>query len=183
MTLTYSGHLDDAASPGEHPELAEIFAAHSRRVTGLCRQLLRDQSAAEDAASEVFLKVREGMAGYDPSVPLERWVLRIAANHCIDVIRRRRLERRWFSTDEDAADGPDGRETPLTLMLLKEQREAVERCIGRLDEPYRIPLVLRYYAELSYDEIAAELEIEKTQVAGRLFRAKQMLRVLLKETL
>jgi RNA polymerase sigma-70 factor (ECF subfamily) len=137
---------------------------------------------AEDAASEVFLRVRDGWAARDGSVPMERWVLKIAANHCIDLLRRRRLERRWFA-EEPAIEPISPAATPLTLVLLKEQRERVERSIVQLDEGYRVPLLLRYYAELSYDEIAAELELEKTQVAGRIFRAKQMLRVLLKEAL
>jgi RNA polymerase sigma factor (sigma-70 family) len=69
----------------------------------------------------------------------------------------------------------------LALLLLKEQRGAVESALAGLDDAYRIPVILRYYAGLTYDEIAAELALEKTQVAGRIFRAKQMLRVLLKE--
>ena len=179
MILTFTGQLSAAAD--QRPDLGDVYKLYSARVAGLCRHLLRDPAMAEDAASEVFLRVRDGLARYDGSVPVERWILRITANHCIDVLRRRRLERRWFSA-EAPTDASGGEATPLTLLLLKEQRERVEHAIGRLDEAYRIPLVLRYYAELSYDEIAAELELEKTQVAGRIFRAKQMLRVALKET-
>jgi RNA polymerase sigma-70 factor (ECF subfamily) len=182
MTLTFSGHLDDATSPAEQRDWAAIFKGHSSRVTGLCRHMLRNESMAQDAASEVFLRIRSAMGTYDGSVPLERWLLRITANYCIDVIRRRRLERRWISSDETLPDPPGGAATPLTLLLLKERREAVERSMGQLDDSYRIPLVLRYYAGLSYDEIATELVIEKSQVAGRIFRAKQILRVMLKET-
>ena len=61
--------------------------------------------------------------------------------------------------------------------------DAISRAIEKLDEAYRVPLILRYYANLSYDEIAAELDMEKTQVAGRIFRAKRMLRTLLEETI
>jgi RNA polymerase sigma-70 factor, ECF subfamily len=164
MTLTFSGHLDDAASSGDRRDLAAIYKLYSKRVAGLCRHMLRDETLAQDAASEVFLRVRDAIHGHDPSIPLERWVLRIAANHCIDVMRRRRLERRWFSIEEPPGDPPAAATTPLTLLLLKEQREEVERCLGRLEECYRIPLVLRYYAGLSYDEIAAELGLEKTLI-------------------
>jgi RNA polymerase sigma factor (sigma-70 family) len=69
----------------------------------------------------------------------------------------------------------------LTLLLLEERRNAIARAVESLAEAYRLPMVLRYYAGLSYDEIAAELDMEKTQVAGRIFRAKHALRKLLEE--
>ncbi len=180
MILTFPGQLDLATD--DRLGFGEVYRLYFGRVTGLCRHLLRDRAIAEDAASEAFLRIRDGLARYDASVPMERWVLRIAANHCIDLLRRRRLEQRWF-VEEPGVEPASATATPLTLVLLKEQRELVERSLAKLDEAYRVPMVLRYYAELSYDEIAAELDLEKTQVAGRIFRAKQMLRLALKETL
>lgn len=176
MTLSFPGRTGGAAPWGG---LDQAFQAHSTRVAGLCRHMLRDQELARDATNDVFLRVGDNLAGYDGSIPLERWLLRIAANHCIDLLRRRKLERRWM-----AAEGPEaavGQASPLTVLLLKERRAAVEHALDGLEDAYRIPLVLRYYAELTYDEISAELAIEKTQVAGRIFRAKQMLRAELKE--
>jgi RNA polymerase sigma-70 factor, ECF subfamily len=170
------------AQEGESAAFAEIYQAYSGRVIGLCRHMLRDGNLAEDAAAEIFLKLRASITTYDRSAEFDRWLLRITANHCIDLIRRRQLERRWMSVEEDAPDTPSSEASPLTLLLLKERRDAIAHAIDSLSEAYRLPLVLRYYAGLSYDEIAAELDIEKTQVAGRIFRAKHMLRTLLKET-
>jgi RNA polymerase sigma-70 factor (ECF subfamily) len=167
------------AQEGENAAFEEIFREYFRRVIGLCRHMLRAWNLAEDAAGEVFLRLRTTIDSYDGSAEFDRWLLRITANHCIDLIRRRQLERRWMSEEE--YDAPSTQASPLTLLLLKERRDAMTRAVEGLADGYRWPLVLRYYAGLSYDEIAAELDMEKTQVAGRIFRAKNMLRTLLEE--
>jgi RNA polymerase sigma-70 factor (ECF subfamily) len=180
MTPSSTELIEDTL-PSDDSSLAAIYQKYSRRVAGLCLHMLRNRELAEDAAGEVFLKLRTAIRTYDGSANFDHWLLRIAANHCIDLIRRRQLERRWMSEEEYAGDPPSQEASPLTLLLLKERRDAVNRAIESLTDAYRLPLVLRYYAALSYDEIAAELEMEKTQVAGRIFRAKHMLRTLLKE--
>jgi RNA polymerase sigma-70 factor (ECF subfamily) len=177
-----SGEPDDKsgliarAQEGDNAAFAAIFQEFSRRVLGLCRHMLRDKELAEDAAGEVFLRLRASIQNYDGSAAFERWLLRVTANYCVDLIRRRRLEQRWIAQEEYSADPRSLAASPLTLVLVKERRGEIERAIAGLAEEYRLPLVLRYYAELSYDEIAAELGMEKTQVAGRIFRAKHMLR-------
>lgn len=181
MILSSTEFVEDAVPSGESDALAAIFKSHSRRVIGLCRHMLGDRALAEDAGAEVFLKLRTAIATYDSSSDFDRWLLRIAANHCIDLIRRRKLERRWMSEEDSAADAPSQEASPLTQLLLKERQDEVTRAVEGLADAYRLPLVLRYYADLSYDEIAAELDMEKTQVAGRIFRAKHMLRALLEE--
>lgn len=186
------GHQADRmiarAQAGENAAFADIYRAYSRRVAGLCRHMLRDRELADDAAGDIFLRLRTVIGTYDGptsdgAAEFDRWLLRITANHCIDLIRRRQLERRWMSEEEYAADPPSQEASPLSLLLLKERRDAVTRAVEGLAEAYRLPLVLRYYANLSYDEIAAELSMEKTQVAGRIFRAKHMLRTLLEENI
>lgn len=183
-----AGGVIERAKAGESAAFAAIFQTYSRRVAGLCHHMLRDRALAEDAAGEVFLKLRTAIHTYDGAASdsagdFDRWLLRITANHCVDLIRRRQLERRWMSEEPSAADPPSQDASPLTLLLLKERRDAISRAIEKLDEAYRVPLILRYYANLSYDEIAVELDMEKTQVAGRIFRAKRMLRTLLEETI
>ena len=191
MTLSSTERLEDTVPSGERSEvsaeivraqegdsaaLAGIFLAFSRRVIGLCHHMLRDRDLAEDAAGEVFLRLRVSIMTYDGSAAFERWLLRVTANHCVDLIRRRRLERRWMVEEEHPTDPPSPAASPLTLVLIKERRGEIERAVAQLSADYRLPLVLRYYADLSYDEIAAALDMEKTQVAGRIFRAKHMLR-------
>jgi RNA polymerase sigma-70 factor (ECF subfamily) len=170
------------AQRGDSAAFATIYQAFSRRVTGLCHHILRERELAKDAAGDVFLRLRTSIATYDGSSAFERWLLRVASNHCVDLLRRRRLEQRWVTVEESPADPPSPAASPLTLLLAKESRTGMERAIAVLTPEYRLPIVLRYYADLSYDEIAAELDLEKNQVAGRIFRAKHMLRKLLEES-
>src|SRR5664279_5594100 len=73
--------------------LGEIYRLYSRRVFGLCRYMLDSRESAEDATSEVFLKLQRSIESYDGSVPFPRWLLRVTGNQCIDVLRRRKRGR------------------------------------------------------------------------------------------
>src|SRR5215470_3264749 len=74
--------------------LAEIYRLYSRRVFGLCRYMLDSRESAEDATSEVFLKLQRSIQSYDGSVPFLKWLFRVAGNQCIDTLRRRQRGQR-----------------------------------------------------------------------------------------
>jgi RNA polymerase sigma-70 factor (ECF subfamily) len=165
------GHDDEA--------LGEIYRRYVRRVFGLCRYMLESRESAEDATGEVFLKLQRSIESYDSSIPFPRWLLRVAGNQCIDVLRRRRRGRRMIVEVEDGAavmEATSSELSPLGAVISKEERVKVRDAIARLPENYRMPLVLRYYSELSYDEIAQQLGLEKNNVAALIFRGKQELR-------
>jgi len=159
--------------------LAEIYRRYVRRVFGLCRYMLESRESAEDATSEVFLRLRRSIESYDGSIPFPRWLLRVAGNECIDALRRQRRGRRVIVEVEDrgtAVEAPSAESSPLSVVMRKEERLDVRDAIARLPENYRLPLVLRYYSELSYEEIAQQLDLQRNHVAALIFRAKQELR-------
>jgi RNA polymerase sigma-70 factor, ECF subfamily len=168
---------------GHDPEaFAELYRRYARRVFGLCRYLLGSAETAEDATSEVFLKLQRSIGTYDGSVPFPSWLLRVASNHCIDALRRKQRERRVLgeaeadnASIEVAGPGP----SPLSEIISAEQQAAIRQAITRLPENYRVPLVLRYYTDLGYDEIAKRLGLKRDHVAVLLFRAKRELRQVL----
>ena len=165
------GHDDDA--------LGEIYRRYVRRVFGLCRYMLNSREGAEDATSEVFLKLQRSIESYDGSIPFPKWLLRVAGNQCIDVLRRRQRGVKVFVEIEDGAgviEAASSEPSPLGAVISTQERAQVRDAIARLQENYRVPLVLRYYGELSYDEIAHELGLERNNVAALIFRAKQELR-------
>jgi RNA polymerase sigma factor (sigma-70 family) len=167
----------DRARQGDGEAFGELYRRCSRRVFGLCLHLLGGREDAEDATAEVFLRMRETLTRYDPSVPLGAWLAKVAANHCVDRLRRRRREVRLFSSDaeeilEAHASGP----SPLAEVMAEEERVAVAAAVAALPDRYRVPLALRYHAEMSYDEIAERLGQTRQEVATSLFRAKQRLR-------
>ena len=185
MSATEKGGMDataltaviERAQEGDAEAFAELYRGFSRRVAGLCGHMLGSREEAEDAASEVFLRAQRGMRTYDIAVPFQSWLLRIAANYCVDVLRRRRVEACLFppyeaELPEAAGAGP----SPLAVLLAVEERDTVRAAVAELADHYRLPLTLRYYSELSYDEIGATLGLTRNHVATLIFRAKTELR-------
>jgi RNA polymerase sigma-70 factor (ECF subfamily) len=159
--------------------LGEIYRLYARRVYGLCRYMLDSRESAEDATSEVFLKLQRSIESYDRSIPFLRWLLRVTGNQCIDALRRRKRGRQVIVEAEEGVaviEATSPEPSPLGAVISTEERAQVRDAIARLPENYRVPLVLRYYGELSYDEIAEQLGLRSNYVAALLFRAKQELR-------
>jgi RNA polymerase sigma-70 factor (ECF subfamily) len=162
---------------GDREAFAELYGAHAEPVARLCRRLLGSDPEAQDARSEVFLRAREAIASYDPQRAFRSWLLAIASHHCIDRLRRRALEGRLFEPADLAEDTlPEAGPTPLGSALLRERRDQLFAALDALAPRQRAPLVLRYFAELSYDEIAALLGVSTREVGVLLFRAKLRLR-------
>jgi RNA polymerase sigma-70 factor, ECF subfamily len=159
--------------------LGDIYRLYARRVFGLCRYMLESPESAEDACSDVFLKMQRSIDSYDGSIPFLNWLLRVAANQCVDVLRRGQRVRKVMVDVEDEAvviDAASSEPSPLSAVISTEQRAHVRDVIARLPQNYRVPLVLRYYGELGYDEIAQQLGVQRNHVATLIFRAKQELR-------
>jgi RNA polymerase sigma-70 factor (ECF subfamily) len=159
--------------------LGEIYRLYVRRVFGLCRYMPDSRESAEDATSEVFLKVQRSIESYNGSIPFPRWLLRVAGNQCIDALRRRKRGRQVIVEVDDGVTVIESASTepsPLGSVLSTEERSQIRDAIAHLPENYRVPLVLRYYGELSYDEIAQQLGLQRNYVAALIFRAKKELR-------
>jgi len=186
------------AARGDQAAFAELYDLLAPRVYGLCRRLLRHREAAEDATSEVFLRAQRALEipaagsgkGYDPGQPFDRWLLSIAGHYCVDQLRRRSLETRWFIDSEPSAlEGTPSRlemattsytsssePSALERLLARESTEALRSALEKLSERSRVVVTLRYTSEMSYDEIAATLGLNRNLVATLLFRAKAELR-------
>lgn len=163
-------------------EFDALYRNHYRRVFGLCLKLLRVPVQAEEAAQEVFVRAYRAFDRYDPSQPFSAWVLGIASNHCIDLIRRRSREADLFG-DADVEHAALEADTPDALEALADAERAAEirGAVDALPDRYRLPLVLAYYNEWSYDDIAAELGITRTHVGVLLLRGRRSLRRALAE--
>jgi RNA polymerase sigma-70 factor (ECF subfamily) len=122
------------------------------------------------------MKLRTALGRYDDALPFRPWLTGVAAKHCLDRLRRRRREQRLFETERDEPPAIAEPGSPLAGLLAEEGRSALAAAIAALPERQRVPLVLRYHGELSYDEIAERLDWTRQRVAVSLFRAKQNLR-------
>lgn len=158
-------------------DLGAAYEAHYGRVLSLCRYMLSSPEAAEDAAHEVFLKAGQRADTYDSAYPVRNWLLKIASNHCVDLIRRQGTERRLFGLEADQApEAPEAGPGPLRQLIDGERGERVREALDALPEKYRLPLVLAYYNDFSYAEVGEVLGVGRNTVATLLFRGRQMLR-------
>ncbi len=169
----------ERARRGEHEAAGELFDAFRSDVQKLCTRLVGPIDA-EDALSEVFERAQQKLETYDQGQPFRRWLLSIASHRCIDRLRRKNVEKRLFDdTDSDGDDFAAGSRTALDGLIQAEEQAAVQRALDRLPDHYRVPLVLRYFLDLGYDEIGETMGVKRSQVASLLFRGKQSLRTLL----
>ena len=154
-----------------------LYRDYHLRVFGLCRRLLNSDSLAEDATQEAFMRAYRSFAKYDSTQPFWQWIASIASNHCIDTLRRRNRSEALFSTETDEAElAVADADTAEELLAEDEDAALLAQAVSELPDKYRVPLLLAYFRELSYDEIAAELNISRNHVGVLLLRAKQQLR-------
>ena len=161
---------------GDQQAFAELVERHQRAVYNLTYRMLGEAGEAEDAAQEAFLRAYQHIDRYDPERSFKTWLLSITSNYCIDRIRKRRLT--WLSLDEPLAPHPalnsqDGK--PEEAMLSGERDDAVHMMLNQLAPDYRAAVILRYWYDMSYQEIADMLETTESAIKSRLFRARQML--------
>jgi RNA polymerase sigma-70 factor (ECF subfamily) len=173
--------LAERAQHGSVEAFEALVAAHQSRVYGLALQLLRDPEDAEDAAQEAFVRCYASLDRYNPDMSFGGWLYRIAYNHCLDVLRRR---RRAPSVDSGATDSelslvdalPDPGPGVEELVERGEGASTLRRALEGLSEEHRRVLTLRYMLDLPYAEMARVLDVPESTVTMRLYHAKKALR-------
>jgi RNA polymerase sigma-70 factor (ECF subfamily) len=164
------------AIKGDQAAFGELVTLHQSAVYNLCYRMLGERGEAEDAAQEAFLRAYAHLDRYETDRSFRTWVLSIASNHCIDRLRKRRLI--WLSLDETlpphAALHSDVVE-PEDAVINQERSDAVQTMLADLPPDYRAAVVLRYWYDLSYAEIAEMLNTTESAIKSRLFRARQTL--------
>jgi len=169
--------LVNAALEGDQDAFADLVYAFQDAVYNLSYRMLGERMEAEDAAQETFLRAYSNLHRYDPQRPFKTWLLAIASNHAIDRIRKRRLT--WLSIDQEepgpalalSSDEPEPEEVALT----RERSRAIQKLLDELSPDYRAAVVLRYWYDYSYTEIADMLDTTESAIKSRLFRARQLL--------
>ena len=154
----------------------DVVREHGDAVYGAALRILGDRDAALDAANQAFMKAYRSIGSYDPSRPIKHWLLRIAVNEAITIGRARSRDRSRRVPESDAAEIHDRTATPEREALDRESRDAIRAAVTRLPELYREVVVLRYFNELSVDEIAGMLARPSSTVGVQLLRARQLLR-------
>ena len=161
-----------AALAGDQSAFADLVTRYQSAVFNMAYRMLGDPTEAEDAAQEVFVRAWNQLRTFHLDRRFSTWLLSIASHHCIDMLRRRKptapLDGIALFVPSDAAE-------PDELALQGEQRDMVQRLLKTLPEKYRTVTVLRYYNDLSYDEIAKMTGLTESAVKTQLHRARRML--------
>jgi RNA polymerase sigma-70 factor (ECF subfamily) len=153
----------------------ELYRAHYHQILGLCRRMLGGAMDAEDAAQEAFMRAYRGFGAYKARDPFGPWIGTIASNYCIDVLRSRRRLSAVFSAEEPP-EPEDPEANGAAPLIDAEDADTVARAVEALPERYRLPIVLAYYADADYDQIARALGISRNHVGVLLLRGRERLR-------
>jgi RNA polymerase sigma-70 factor (ECF subfamily) len=181
--------LVELAKKGDQKAYAELMGRYRDAIYFMLLKMVNNPSDAEDLTIEAFGKAFKNISQYTPNFAFSTWLFKIATNNCIDFIRKKRGNTVSLdhSMDEDdnitpsssiQSDWMDPEENMMNQQKVKLMREIV----GKLKPRYRKLVELRYFREFSYEEISQELELPIGTVKAQLFRARELLFHILKNT-
>lgn len=162
-----------AAIQGDDDAFACLVEVYQRPVYNLCYRMLGDPAEAEDASQEAFMKAYRALRRYDPNRKFVNWLLSIASNHSIDRLRKRRLKTTSLEELLPGQMKPDPNPGPESRLSMDEGRQSVREMLETLSEVDRAAIVMRYWYDMSYEEIAQSLDLTVLAVKSRLHRARR----------
>lgn len=161
---------------------AELLDRYKDSVYYLLMKMVNNRDDAEDLTIEAFGKAFKNISQYTPNYAFSTWLFRIATNNCIDFIRKKKavtlsLDKNFMNdeggemTMDVRSDTPD----PEENMIRKQKGALMRSLVDKLKPRYRILVEMRYFQELSYEEIAEQLDLPLGTVKAQLFRSREFL--------
>ncbi len=167
----------EQARKGDKAAFGHLIQAYQSPVYNLAYRMLGNPGEAEEAAQEAFIRAYTRLDSYKPEHKFSTWLLSITSNYCIDILRKRRAL--LLSIDEPLPAHPalqsEKSRGPEPQLLMSEQQDMVQRLLAQLPEDYRQAVILRYWYDMSYEEIAEVMETTVSAIKSRLFRARRQL--------
>jgi RNA polymerase sigma-70 factor (ECF subfamily) len=164
-----------AARRGDRSAFETLVRSVQRSVYGLCLRLLRTEAEAAEVAQETFLRAYQHLGRYDESKPFDLWVLAIARNLCLDLLRRRSRVRTQ-DVDEMHDSLPSGERSQEEGVIAAEEHRSLESALSTLGTDDREVLALYYVQKRTTKEIALVMGVAPGTIMARLFRAREKLR-------
>ena len=174
--------LIERAVSGDGIAFSELVNRHYEKAVRVAFGMLKDLQDAEDVAQDAFVRVHRKLEGFQGQSAFSTWLYRIVVNLSIDLMRKKKRQRRADIDDEAARDALRSEKDlwprfeehdPSVSLERRELHKQLNQAFRELPEIHRAVLVLREVQGLSYDEIAAALEIKKGTVMSRLFHARK----------
>lgn len=182
--------LVDRALNGDQRAYTELMSLYRDSVFFMMKKMIANIDDAEDLTIEAFGKAFKRLAQYSPDYAFSTWLFKIASNNCIDFLRRKKLGSTMsldagFDSNDDQEGSIDVEFSGLDpeQALMKEQRiDEMHRIVEQLKPKYKQLVEMRYFKELSYEEISVELDLPLGTVKAQLFRARELMFEILKHT-
>lgn len=179
--------LIDMAVDGDEKAYAKLLTRYKRPVYHMILKMVRNVDDAEDLTIESFAKAFKSLHRFKKDFTFSTWLFRIATNNTIDFIRKKKINTLSISntyTDDDgqsvSIEVEDGSLNPQEVAIKAQKEELIQVFVNMLPAKYQKLVRLRYYNELSYEEIALELEAPLGTVKAQLHRARELMYDLIK---
>ena len=180
--------LVQKALSGDEKAFARLLSRYKDTIYFMLLKMLNNRSDAEDLTLEAFGKAFKNLHQYSPTYAFSTWLFKIASNNCIDFLRKKKGVMVSLENDNEQIElnettklkskDPD----PEERLIRKQKAILLHKVVRRLKPHYQSLVELRYFNELSYEEIAKELKLPLGTVKAQLFRARQMLFKLIEST-
>lgn len=177
------------AMEGDQKAYSELLKRYYDSIYFMMLKMVRNQDDADDLTMEAFGKAFKGLTHYTPDYAFSTWLFKIATNNCIDYMRRQKIKPISIDKpyendegDEFSMEVKSGYLTPEEKYIKKQKIKIMHDLVGKLKPRYRTLIELRYFKEWSYEEIAEHLQMPIGTVKGQLFRAKDILLHILKNS-
>jgi RNA polymerase sigma factor (sigma-70 family) len=179
--------IELAKEKGDEKAYAELMQRYKKPVYHMILKMVRNVDDAEDLTIEAFAKAFRNLKKFNPEFTFSTWLFRIATNNCIDFIRKKKLDTLSISnsfkeegTESADMDIKDFNLDPQEEAIKSQKVEIIQNIVTKLPPKYQTLVKLRYFEELSYEEIAEEIEAPLGTVKAQLHRARELLYDLIK---
>lgn len=180
--------LVQKALQGDEKAFARLLSRYKDTIYFMLLKMLNNRSDAEDLTIEAFGKAFKNLHQYSPTYAFSTWLFKIASNNCIDFLRKRKgitisIENEDEHSEMNEVSRIKSKDlNPEEKLIRKQKAILLQKVVRRLKPHYQELVELRYFREMSYEEIAEELNLPLGTVKAQLFRARQMLFKLIEGT-
>jgi len=166
------------SAEGDTRAFDQLVLRHQRGVLANCRHLSRSAHDAEDLAQEVFVKAFFALGRFEERASFKTWVTRIKVNHCLNHLKKKENQI-FVDMEDDSLEFIPGMQSEPEVESrdqARSQREIIRQILDSIGDTLRVPLILRDYDKLSYQEIAEQLDIGLSAAKMRIKRAREEFR-------
>jgi RNA polymerase sigma factor (sigma-70 family) len=180
--------LVQKALKGDEKAFARLLSRYKDTIYFMLLKMLNNRSDAEDLTLEAFGKAFKNLHQYSPTYAFSTWLFKIASNNCIDFLRKKKGIIISIETENEQLEINESAKlkskdlNPEERLIRKQKAILLRKVVRRLKPHYQTLVELRYFNEMSYEEISKELNLPLGTVKAQLFRARQMLFKLIEST-